>query len=113
MRKIELCPKQSKGTHMSLSKKLLRIAAVSNKTTLAKSTIWLKVSQNKFPKPIKLSGTINVWMESDIDSWINSHVQKPLDTEQTLPPKASLSQPIGYELHPQGLDETNHSGTRS
>jgi prophage regulatory protein len=53
--------------------KLLRIADVSNKTTLAKSTIWLKMSQGKFPKPTKLSDSINVWRESDIDAWIGQH----------------------------------------
>ena len=53
--------------------KLLRIADVSNKTTLAKSTIWLKMSQGKFPKPTKISDSINVWRESDIDAWINEH----------------------------------------
>lgn len=51
--------------------KLLRIADVSKKTTLAKSTIWLKMSQGKFPKPTKISDAINVWKESDIDAWIN------------------------------------------
>ena len=55
------------------STKLLRIADVSNKTTLAKSTIWLKMSQGKFPKPTKLSDSINVWRESDIDAWIDQH----------------------------------------
>jgi prophage regulatory protein len=57
------------------STKLLRITDVSNKTTLAKSTIWLKMSQGKFPKPTKLSDSINVWRESDIDAWINQHFQ--------------------------------------
>ena len=57
------------------STKLLRITDVSNKTTLAKSTIWLKMSQGKFPKPTKLSDSINVCRESDIDAWIDQHVK--------------------------------------
>ena len=57
------------------SKKLLRIEGVSNKTTLAKSTIWLKLAQGKFPKPIKISSAISVWKESDIDNWIESFFQ--------------------------------------
>ena len=56
--------------------KLLRIADVSNKTTLAKSTIWLKISQGKFPKATKLSPAINVWRESDIDTWIELQFQQ-------------------------------------
>jgi len=58
--------------------KLLRIADVSKKTTLAKSTIWLKISQGAFPKPTKLSPAINVWKESDIDAWIESRFQQAI-----------------------------------
>lgn len=53
--------------------KLLRIDEVSAKTTLAKSTVWLKISQGKFPKPIKLSPAINVWKDSEVNAWIESH----------------------------------------
>jgi prophage regulatory protein len=55
---------------MNSSIKLLRISDVANKTTLAKSTIWLKMARGEFPKPSKLSAAINVWKESDIDAWI-------------------------------------------
>jgi prophage regulatory protein len=57
---------------MDANIKLLRIADVSTKTTLAKSTIWLKMAEGSFPKPTKLSPAINVWKESDIDAWIAS-----------------------------------------
>jgi prophage regulatory protein len=51
---------------------LLRISDVSKKTTLAQSTLWLKISKGEFPKPAKLSPAITVWKESDIDAWIES-----------------------------------------
>jgi len=50
--------------------KLLRIREVSELTSLAKSTIWLWISQGKFPKPITLSPTVKVWRSSDLDAWI-------------------------------------------
>jgi prophage regulatory protein len=53
--------------------RLLRIAEVCNQTSLAKSTIWLWVAQQKFPKPLSLSPTVKVWRKSDIDAWIDSH----------------------------------------
>ena len=53
---------------MESNVRLLRIADVSKKTTLGKSTIWLKMGQGLFPKPTKLSPAINVWKESDIDA---------------------------------------------
>ena len=55
--------------------KLLRITDVTKKTTLAKSTIWQKMAQGTFPKPTKISPAINVWKESEIDSWIEKQFQ--------------------------------------
>ena len=62
---------------MDANIKLLRIADVSSKTTLAKSTIWLKMAEGSFPKPTKLSPAINVWKESDIDEWIENKFSQP------------------------------------
>lgn len=53
---------------------LLRIAEVSKKTTLAKSTIWLKIAKQEFVAPARIGG-ICVWKESDVDDWIESHFQ--------------------------------------
>ena len=57
---------------MSTQLKLLRIDDVANKTTLAKSTIWLKISQGNFMPPARIGG-ISVWKESDVDTWIEKH----------------------------------------
>jgi prophage regulatory protein len=62
---------------MDANVKLLRIADVSTKTTLAKSTIWLKMAEGSFLKPTKLSPAINVWKESDIDEWIENKFSQP------------------------------------
>lgn len=60
---------------MSEDLKLLRIEDVANKTTLAKSTIWLKISQGDFIPPARIGG-ISVWKESDVDAWIQKHFNK-------------------------------------
>lgn len=53
--------------------KLFRIEDVSALTTFAKSTIWVKVSQGKFPKPFKLpSSSICLWKGSDLFNWIDA-----------------------------------------
>jgi prophage regulatory protein len=53
--------------------KLFRIEDVSALTTFAKSTIWIKVSQGKFPKPFKLpSSSICLWKGSDLFNWIDA-----------------------------------------
>ena len=43
--------------------KLIRIEDVVHKTTLAKSTIWLKIAQGDFIRPTRIGG-ISVWKES-------------------------------------------------
>lgn len=30
---------------------------------------WRDVSAGRFPKPVKLSGSRNAWLESEIDAW--------------------------------------------
>lgn len=57
---------------MQTPNKLIRIREVSNITTLAKSTIWAKVANGDFPKPIKLGANISAWRESDITDWIDT-----------------------------------------
>jgi prophage regulatory protein len=54
---------------------LLRIAEVSKKTTLAKSTIWLKIAKQEFVAPVRIGG-VSVWKESDVDDWIESQFAK-------------------------------------
>ena len=54
--------------------KFLRITSVMEKTGLAKSTIWLWVKENKFPKPIKLSPRIIVWEEEKVLYWMESKI---------------------------------------
>ena len=58
---------------MTNSKQLLRIAEVSDFTSLAKSTINLWVAQGKFPKPILLSPTIKVWRLKQLHEWVDLH----------------------------------------
>lgn len=48
----------------------LRIKDVMKKTGIAKSTIWLWVKEDKFPKPIKLSPRVTVWNEEKIELWM-------------------------------------------
>mgnify|MGYP003632359562 FL=1 len=48
---------------------------VIDRTGLARSTIYLKISNHEFPKPINLGPRAVGWLESDIDDWIDSQVK--------------------------------------
>lgn len=66
---------------MDIKDKLFRIEDVSSITTLAKSTIWMKVAQGNFPKPLKLTNSIRAWKGADIEGWIDSHSTAPKESK--------------------------------
>lgn len=52
--------------------RILRRKQVEDKTGLARSTIYKRIADGKFPKQINLGGARAIgWLESDIDDWIN------------------------------------------
>ena len=68
---------------MTISKNILRLPKVEVKSGLKRSTIYLKISQGTFPKPINLGDRAVGWLEADIDEWIESRVKSPLKTMGT------------------------------
>lgn len=55
--------------------KILRLPAVKDQTGLSRSTIYLQISKNKFPKPISLGDRAVGWLEKDIDSWLEQRIK--------------------------------------
>ena len=56
-------------------KTLLRMKHLTDKLSLSKSTIWLWIRNNEFPKPNKING-VSVWKKDTIDEWINENTNK-------------------------------------
>ena len=56
-------------------KTLLRMKHLTEKLSLSKSTIWLWIRNNEFPKPNKING-VSVWKKDAIDQWINENINK-------------------------------------
>lgn len=50
--------------------RFVRLDHVAIQTGLGKSTILAWEATGKFPKAIRLSTTLRVWLESDINNWI-------------------------------------------
>ena len=57
-----------------MATKILRLPDVQARTGLSRSTIYLRISNQKFPKPIALGGRAVGWLESEIESWIEEQV---------------------------------------
>lgn len=56
--------------------KALRLPEVSQKVGLAEQTIRNWLCANKFPRPFKLSNSVAVWDEADIDAWLLTKKQE-------------------------------------
>lgn len=50
-------------------KKIYRLPDVMNMTGLSRSSIYLRVSTNEFPKPIKIGRRAVGWPEDSIIAW--------------------------------------------
>ena len=59
---------------MTNSAKLLRLPDVVARVPYSRSTIYLKIMRNEFPRPHSLGARAVAWLESDIDRWIEEKV---------------------------------------
>lgn len=53
-----------------MTNRILRLPEVMSYTGLARSTIYLRISEDNFPKPIPLGGKAVGWLVREIDEWI-------------------------------------------
>lgn len=55
---------------------ILRRKQVEARTGLSRSTIYHRVSEGTFPKPVNLGARAVGWLESEIDGWLASRVEE-------------------------------------
>lgn len=55
---------------------ILRLPAVKACTGLSRSTIYLQISEGRFPKAISLGGRAVGWLESEIQQWLEEKIEK-------------------------------------
>ena len=53
---------------------ILRRPEVQARTGLSRSTIYLKVSQGTFPRPISIGARAVGWISAEIDAWLEQQV---------------------------------------
>ncbi len=54
---------------------ILRLPTVKNRTGLSRSTIYLRVSQGTFPKPVNLGARAVGWVEAEIQRWLERQIE--------------------------------------
>ena len=54
---------------------ILRLPQVKAKTGLSRSTIYARIAQGSFPKPVPLGGARAVgWVEAQVEGWIERQI---------------------------------------
>jgi len=54
---------------------ILRLPTVKDRTGLSRSTIYLRISEGTFPKPISLGSRAVGWIESEINEWLEQIIE--------------------------------------
>lgn len=54
--------------------RFLRLPEVLARTGLSRSTIYVRLEQGRFPRPVSLGGRAVGWIESEVDEWIRERI---------------------------------------
>lgn len=55
-------------------KRFIKLPEVIKRVSLSRSTIYERISRKKFPAPIPIGGGRVAWIESEVDQWIEEHI---------------------------------------
>ncbi len=61
-----------------MSHTILRLPAVKARTGLSRSTIYRRIIEGNFPRPVSLGARAVGWREHEIIEWIDSKICKPM-----------------------------------
>ncbi|MBT4330582.1 MAG: AlpA family transcriptional regulator [Gammaproteobacteria bacterium] len=58
-----------------MSYTILRLPKVKERTGLSRSSIYLKISQGLFPKPVSLGARAVGWISTEVDDWLQQQIE--------------------------------------
>jgi prophage regulatory protein len=62
--------------------RMLRRKEVENRTGLKRSTIYEKLANGTFPKPVRIGAKVVCWPEHEIEAWLQEQVRKSRGDEK-------------------------------
>ena len=60
-----------------MSDRFVRLPELRRSVPVSKSTLYLWISQGKFPAPHSLGGRAVAWLQSEVDAWMESRLSAP------------------------------------
>jgi len=58
-----------------MPRKILRLPIVLDRTGLSRSTVYQRVTEGKFPKPVSLGARAVGWIETEVEGWIVCQIE--------------------------------------
>jgi prophage regulatory protein len=58
-----------------MNERILRRKQVEHRTGLSRSTIYLRIKQGTFPRPVGLGPRAVGWLENEIDAWLAACIE--------------------------------------
>ena len=55
---------------------ILRLPAVKASIGLSRSTIYLRIAEGTFPKPVCLGGRAVGWLQCDVEEWLDQQIER-------------------------------------
>ena len=57
-----------------MSNKIIKLPKTKSLTGLSRSTIYNRISENRFPRQVNLGGRSVGWVESEVLEWIDKRI---------------------------------------
>ncbi len=58
-----------------MPKRILRLPIVLDRTGLSRSTVYQRVTDGKFPRPVSLGARAVGWIEAEVEEWIARQIE--------------------------------------
>ncbi len=58
-----------------MPRKILRLPNVLDRTGLSRSTVYLRVTEGRFPRPVSLGARAVGWIETEVEEWIARRIE--------------------------------------
>lgn len=58
-----------------MPRKILRLPIVLDRTGLSHSTVYQRIAEGSFPKPVSLGGRAVGWIETEVEEWIARQIE--------------------------------------
>jgi prophage regulatory protein len=62
-----------------MPRKILRLPIVLDRTGLSRSTVYQRVTEERFPRPVSLGARAVGWIEADVEEWIARQIEASLE----------------------------------